>query len=114
MLEAADYRVHRGAIDGVDVVQLFDQARDVLVSVAPGIGNMAYEMKVRGKNLLWSPFSSPAELQAKPTFCCIPFLAPWANRLDGLEYWANGKKYALNAGLGNLRRDAHRSRSTGC
>jgi aldose 1-epimerase len=107
MPETADYRVHRGAIDGIDVVQLFDQARDVQVSVAPAIGNMAYEMKVRGKNILWSPFSSPAQLQAQPTFCCIPFLAPWAGRLDGLEYWANGKKYVLNAGLGNLRRDAH-------
>jgi aldose 1-epimerase len=107
MLEAAEYRVRRGAVDNVEVVQLFDQARDVEVSIAPAIGNMAYEMKVKGKNILWSPFSSPAGLQGQPAFCCIPFLAPWANRLDDMAYWANGKKYVLNAGLGNIRRDAH-------
>ena len=107
MLEATEYRATRGIVDDIEVVQLFDTARDVEVSIAPPIGNMAYEMKVKGKNILWSPFSSPAQLKADPTFCCVPFLAPWANRLDGLEYWANGKKYLLNDGLGNLRRDNH-------
>jgi aldose 1-epimerase len=48
-------------------------------------------------------------MAAKPAFCGIPFLAPWANRLDGDAYWANGKHYQLNAKLGNIRRDAHQS-----
>ena len=33
----------------------------------------------------------------------IPFLAPWANRLDEPAFYANGKKYIFNLGLGNLR-----------
>jgi aldose 1-epimerase len=33
----------------------------------------------------------------------IPFLAPWANRLDGPAFWANGKKYAFDMDLGNVR-----------
>ena len=33
----------------------------------------------------------------------IPFLAPWANRLDEPAFYANGKKYIFNLGLGNVR-----------
>jgi aldose 1-epimerase len=62
-------------------------------------------MKVNGKNAFWFPFRSPAELREKPTLCGNPFLAPWANRIDGDAFWANGHKYLLNADLGNLRRD---------
>jgi galactose mutarotase-like enzyme len=66
---------------------------------------MAYRIEVRGRNILWFPYSSPAELRQKPVLCGVPFLAPWANRLDGDAYWAGGKRYVLNPGLGNLRRD---------
>lgn len=107
MTHAANYAARRTVVDGIDVVQLTDAVRRIEVSIAPGIGNMAYAMNVDGKNILWSPFSSPADLQAQPTLCCIPFLAPWANRLEGDFYWANGKKYLLNPNLGNLRRDNH-------
>ena len=33
----------------------------------------------------------------------IPFLGPWANRLDEQAFYANGKRYALNMDLGNVR-----------
>ena len=33
----------------------------------------------------------------------IPFLAPWANRLDEPAFYANGKKYPFNLDLGNVR-----------
>lgn len=103
----ARYEAHQFVIDGVAVVQLCDLAQDALVSVAPSIGNMAYEFSIAGEQFLWFPFESPAELKAKPTFCGIPFLAPWANRLDGDTYWVNGRRYQLNAELGNIRRDGH-------
>jgi aldose 1-epimerase len=99
------YSARETAIDGVEVVQLSDARHGIEVSIAPPIGNIAYEMKAGGKNILWSPFDSPAELQAQPKLCGIPFLAPWANRLDGDAYWANGARYQLNSDLGNLRRD---------
>ena len=107
MAQAANYTVQKLAIDGVDVVRLSDAARRTEVTIAPSIGNMAYEMKVNGKNAFWFPYRSPAELKEKPTLCGNPFLAPWANRIDLDAFWANGKKYLLNPDLGNLRRDQH-------
>ncbi len=107
MTQAANYTARKATVDGIEVVQLADAASRTEVSIAPSIGNMAYEIKVGGKNILWFPYKSPAELKAKPQFCGIPFLAPWANRLDGDAYWANGMKYLLNPGLGNFRRDGH-------
>ena len=75
--------------------------------MAVGIGNIAYEYKVNGKNALYFPFGSLAEFKAKPTLCGVPFLAPWANRLDQDAFYANGKKYVLNPALDNLRYDGN-------
>ena len=91
----------------IQTVRLVHGARAMEVRVAPSIGNMAYAFTVAGKNILWFPFSGADALQAQPVLCGIPFLAPWANRIDGDSYWVNGKPYLLNAALGNLRRDAH-------
>ena len=33
----------------------------------------------------------------------IPFLGPWANRLDEQAFYANGKRYAFDMDLGNVR-----------
>jgi len=107
MTQAANYSARRTAVDGVEVIELTDAAHHVSVSIAPSIGNMAYEIKVRGKNILWFPYHSSADLKAQPNLCCVPFLGPWANRLDEDGFWANGKRYKLNPELGNLRRDAH-------
>ncbi len=107
MTQAANYSALRGAQDGIEVVRLSDAARHVELSIVPSIGNMAYEMKVRGRNILWFPFHGLDELKETPTLCCIPFLGPWANRIDGDAYWVNGRKYLLNPDLGNIRRDNH-------
>ncbi len=107
MLEAANYSARKTVVDEVQVVELADAAHHVQVSIAPAIGNIAFEIKVNGKNILWSPYHSAGEFKASPRLCCVPFLAPWANRIDGDAYWANGKKYVLNADLGNVRRDNH-------
>ncbi len=106
-MTAANYTARRTAVDGIDVVQLEDSAHHLTVSIAPSIGNMAYEILSGGKNVLWFPFHSPAGLKEQPTFCCVPFLAPWANRLEGDYFWANGRKFLLNPDLGNVRRDNH-------
>jgi aldose 1-epimerase len=52
-------------------------------------------MKVHGKNILYHP-SDLTELGG------IPFLAPWADLLDQPAFWANGKRYGFNLGLGNV------------
>ena len=104
---AATYSAHKTAIDGIEVVQLADAERQMQVSVAPSVGNMAYEFLVKGKNVLWCPVHGPGALKERQPFSGVPFLAPWANRLDGDSYWANDKKYLLNPDLGNVRRDNH-------
>ena len=105
MTQAANYSARKLVLDGVDVVQLTDAERHIQVSIAPSIGNMAYEMKANGKDVFVCPYHSPAELKAKPAMCGVPFLAPWANRVETDAYWLNGKKYLLNPDLGNVRPD---------
>jgi aldose 1-epimerase len=101
------YSARTAVVDGIDVVQLADSKRGMQVCLAASVGNIAYEFSVRGQNLLWFPYSGPGELRTDPKLCGIPFLAPWANRLDGDTYWVNGNNYRLNPGIGYLRRDTN-------
>ncbi|HTY62890.1 MAG TPA: aldose 1-epimerase [Acidobacteriota bacterium] len=94
-------------IDGVPVVHLTDATRGIEVSILPSIGNIAFEMKIHGKNILYFPDMALSDFQKKPMQTGIPFLAPWANRMDGDGFWANGKKYNFDAALGNYRKDGN-------
>ncbi|HEX3644668.1 MAG TPA: aldose 1-epimerase [Vicinamibacterales bacterium] len=82
---AAQYSMRRTP----ELVQLEDAAHGIVVAIAPSAGNLTREMTVKGDNIL-GPLG-------------IPFLAPWANRLDEQAFYANGKRYALNMELGNVR-----------
>jgi len=64
-------------------------------------------MKIRGHEVLWHPGASFEEWVANPRTGGIPLLAPWANRLEGDFFQANGKRHALKPVLGNLARDAN-------
>jgi aldose 1-epimerase len=107
MTEAANYSATKSTVDSVEVLRLADAAHRMEVSIAPSIGNIAYDIQVNGKPILLPPSASLAAWKAKPTQAGIPFLAPWANRLDGDAYWANGTKYLLNPDAVSLRRDAN-------
>jgi aldose 1-epimerase len=61
----------------------------------PSAGNRVWQLQVHGKNILYHP-SDLNELGG------IPFLAPWADLLDEPAFWANGKRYGFNLGLGNV------------
>ncbi len=102
---AQPYTANQVEDHGVSVVHLADAASGVEVSVAPSIGNIVYEMKVHGQNILYFPYADIGAYAARPQLSAIPFLAPWANRMSELGFWANGKKYAFNMTLGNLRGD---------
>lgn len=106
-LASAPYTASRTVIDGLEVIRLIDHTRKVEVSIAPSMGNNAFEMKVNGKDILWSPYRTLAEWQEKPVALGNPFLAPWANRIEGNGYWANEKKYVLNTDLKNFRLDGN-------
>ena len=84
----------------VAVVRLADTANDLEVLIAPALGNRAYAMNVHGANILHMPAASIAELHE---LSGIPFLAPWANRIPGGGFRANGNWYAFNESLGTLR-----------
>jgi aldose 1-epimerase len=96
---AAQYSVRRRDA----VIQLEDAASQIAVSIAPSAGNLVFEMKVKGHNVLRFPYASLDEFERRPSLSGIPFMAPWANRLDEQAFYANGKKYAFNMELGNVR-----------
>lgn len=96
---AGQYAVRRNG----DVVQLQDTKNQVVVSVVPSVGDVVFEMKVKGANVLRFPFASIEEFRSKPALSGIPFMGPWANRLDETAFYANGKKYPFNMDLGNVR-----------
>jgi aldose 1-epimerase len=102
---AANYTARQATVDGVEVVILADAAKETEVAILPSPGNLAYEMKVKGQNILYVPAGSPAKLKARPSLTGIPFMGPWANRLEQDAYYANGKKYILNPDLKNVSRD---------
>jgi aldose 1-epimerase len=60
-------------------------------------------MTVKGQKVLRWPYASLDEFKARPGLNGIPFLGPWANRLDEQAFYANGKKYSFDMGLGNVR-----------
>ncbi len=98
-----NYTAERTTDHGIAIIRLDDASAGVEVRIAPSIGNRAYEMNVHGNNILDFPYADVAAFQKHPTLCGIPFLAPWANRLSEQSFWANGKKYLLNMGLGNIQ-----------
>ena len=69
----------------------------------PSVGNIAFKMSVKGHDILRWPFASVAEFKAKPAMQGIPFMGPWANRLDEQAFYANGRRYAFDMDLGNVR-----------
>ena len=88
-----------------DVIELHDEKHQTIVSVIPSIGNITSGMKVKGQDVLRWPSVTVEQFRAKPQFAGNPFLAPWANRLDEQAFYANGKRYAFDMGLGNVRGD---------
>ena len=103
---ASRYTAQKVIVDGIEVVRLTYSAKNTVLSVVPSIGNNAYSLQVNGKDVLWSPYKTLAELKAKPVQVGNPFLAPWANRIDQNSYFANGTKYLINPDLKNYRNDA--------
>src|SRR5262249_12369828 len=96
---APRYSSHRSG----DVVRLEDATKQTIVSILPSVGNIAFEMSVNGQNILYWPYRSIEEFKARPAMSGIPFLGPWADRLDEQAFFANGRRYAFDLLLGNVR-----------
>jgi aldose 1-epimerase len=88
-----------------DIVQLRDERAQTIVSIVPSVGNIAFEMNVKGQNILYWPYGSIDDFKARPAMSGIPFLGPWADRLDQPAFFANGRRFAFDMQLGNVRGD---------
>jgi len=107
MSQAQQYTAQKTTEDGIEVIRLADAASRTEVWIAPAMGNNAYKMTVKGAGIMWRPAASLGAWKAKQGMGGNPFLAPWANRIEGDSYFANGKKYTLNGELKNFRRDGN-------
>jgi aldose 1-epimerase len=99
MAAAEQYAVQRNS----DIVVLEDAKNQVAVSILPSVGNIAFSVKVKGQEVLRWPYASLEEFKSQPALSGIPFVGPWANRLDEQAFYANGKRYAFDMALGNVR-----------
>jgi aldose 1-epimerase len=86
-----------------ETVVLEDAKNRTTVSVIPAVGNIVFSMKVNGQDVLRWPYNSIEEFKSRPALSGIPFVGPWANRLDEQAFYANGKRYAFDMSLGNVR-----------
>ena len=88
-----------------DIVQLVDAREQITVSVLTPVSN-AYEMVVKGQDVIRKTWTSLDALRKAPGLNGIPLLWPFANRLDEQAFYANGRKYSFDLGLGNTGRGA--------
>jgi aldose 1-epimerase len=103
----ANYTAQQVVDQGISIIRLTDARHGIEVSIVPAAGNRAYEMLVRGKNILHFPYENVSGINEVAHLNGIPFLAPWANRLAGGGFHVNGTKYAVNPSLGSIRLDSH-------
>jgi aldose 1-epimerase len=85
---AASAQRYTAVRDG-DAIRLTDRVTETVVAIRPSNGNLGYEMTVKGHSILSREG--------------IPFMGPWANRLDEQAFYANGTRYAFDMTLGNIR-----------
>jgi aldose 1-epimerase len=92
------------AFQSGDVVRLEDTASKTVVSICPTFGNNAFEMRINGVDVLWRPYDSLDDFKTVGQGRGgIPFLAPWANRLDEQAFYANGRRFPFDLEIGNIR-----------
>jgi len=99
------YSARDTALDGHRIIQLEDTETDTRVSISPEFGNNAFEFRHRGHNYLWQPTDGFQAFYGKRALFGVPFLSPWANRLDQDSYWVNDAQFTVNRNLGNIRDD---------
>jgi aldose 1-epimerase len=99
---AATGRRYRAEQSG-DLVHLHDTSSNTTVSVCTAFGNNAFAMRANGVEVLWRPFDALDEFRARGQGRGgIPFLAPWANRLDEPAFYANGQRFPCDMDIGNI------------
>ena len=98
------YTAQKVVVDSIETIRLTDSAHALEVSICPSVGNIASDFRVHGQPILMSP-PALSKWHERPEHAGIPLLAPWAGRLGGDAYWANGKRYLLNGDAVEIHRD---------
>jgi aldose 1-epimerase len=104
----AQYAVSTKTVDGYTTYQLTDSDRKMSAGIVPELGNLAYEFKANGKDVLMLTDSLKGYVARHSFGSGIPFLAPYANRINHDYYYFEGKRYLLNDAIGNILRDDSR------
>src|SRR4051812_29872377 len=94
-IEAALYRVENARVAGRDAIVLHDDAGDLHSTWVPAAGMLGASLVHRGRELLWRG-AGVAAYPGRRAVLGIPFLHPWANRLDGMAYTAGGQHVELD------------------
>ena len=99
-----NYSVTKSRCDGQVSYSLHDVRRRIEFKLMPAVGNLGYSLAIDGEELLLTPKTLTALTEKRGLGSGIPFLAPFANRIDGDAFHFQGKKYLLNDFLGNFGR----------
>jgi aldose 1-epimerase len=100
----APHRLQTVRLAGRPAVVLHDDAFDLHATWVPGAGMLGASLVHRGEELLWQGAGVAAYADAR-TFMGLPFLHPWANRLEAFAYSAGGHDVELDPGSPLLLRD---------
>jgi aldose 1-epimerase len=103
------YLASRTAVENLNAIRLTDVKRQQEVTVVPAFGHNAFDFHANGKQIFWTPPGTVKDWREQRKQAGNPFMAPWANRIDGNSYVANGKRYQLNRELGNIRGDQNQN-----
>jgi aldose 1-epimerase len=88
-----------------DVVALSDTRTALVVRVLTSASN-AYQVTVRGQDVIRRTWERLDDIRGRMGLNGVPLLWPFANRLDEQAFYANGRKYSFDTGLGNTGRGA--------
>ena len=89
------YRIEAARADGLPAWVLHDDGADLHATWVPEAGMLGASLVYQGKAHLWQGAGVAAYARAR-TFMGIPFLHPWANRLDHFGYDVGGREVMLD------------------
>jgi galactose mutarotase-like enzyme len=102
----SEYRIEMARVGGMRAWSLSDARADVHATWVPSAGMLGASLVHRGDELLWQGAGVRSYARERK-FMGIPFLHPWANRLDGFAYDAHGHHVVLDRNSPLLLLDDH-------
>lgn len=84
--------------DGIELVKLSSTTSDFSIKIAVNIGNTIYSILKKNKEYLYFPFELKAYKNISQ-LAGIPFMHPWANRLEGDYILIDQKKHDFSKSI---------------